>query len=114
MNRAGKWIAFRLGIAGIGNVSSLNAPGCLEHPGCELLALCDPRLDKARPRPPSGMWPRVYGSFEELLADDDIDAVELLTPTHLHAEHVIAAAEAAQPRLVPEAHRQHGGPTLAG
>jgi predicted dehydrogenase len=38
--------------------------------------------------------PRVYRSFGELLADDDIDAIEVLTPTHLHAEHVIAAAEA--------------------
>jgi predicted dehydrogenase len=84
----------RLGIAGIGNVSGLNTPGYLEHPGCEVLALCDPRLDKAKAAARDWDVPRVYRSFGELLADDDIDAIEVLTPTHLHAEHVIAAAEA--------------------
>jgi predicted dehydrogenase len=84
----------RLGIAGIGNVSALNVPGYLEHPSCEVLALCDPRFDRAKSAAAEWDVPRVYESLEELLADDEIDAVELLTPTHLHAEHLLAAAEA--------------------
>jgi len=84
----------RLGIAGIGNVSALNAPGYLDHPSCEVLAVCDPRLDKAKAVAEAWGVPRVYISMDELLADVDVDAVELLTPTHLHAEHAIAAAGA--------------------
>ena len=38
--------------------------------------------------------PKVHGSYEELLADDEIDAVYIPLPNSLHAEWVIAAARA--------------------
>ena len=36
----------------------------------------------------------MYRRYEDVLADPDVDAVELLTPTHLHAEQSVAALEA--------------------
>jgi predicted dehydrogenase len=38
--------------------------------------------------------PQAYGSYEELLADKDIDAVYVPLPNHLHAPWAIAAAQA--------------------
>ena len=41
-----------------------------------------------------GHHPRIYTSYDQVLDDPDIDAVELLTPTPLHAEQSIAALQA--------------------
>ena len=84
----------RVGIIGLGNISPLNVPGYLEHPKCEVAAVCDTRLDRAQALADKWQVPKVYGSVEDLLGDDGIDAVEILTPTFLHAEHVAAAARA--------------------
>ncbi len=85
----------RLAIVGCGTISRLNAPGYLEHPNCEVAALCDPARERAERRAAEwGITPRIYTNYDQLLEDPDIDAVELLTPTPLHAEQSIAALEA--------------------
>jgi predicted dehydrogenase len=84
----------RLGVVGVGNISELNVPGYLEHPRCDVIALCDTKLDRAQALASKWGVPRVYSSLDEVLADPDIDALEILTPTFMHSEHVIAAANA--------------------
>ncbi len=84
----------RIAILGVGNVSQLNVPGYLEHPNCEVVAICDSRLDHAHSLAAKWGVPKVYGALEDLLADDAVDALEVLTPTYLHTEHVVAAAKA--------------------
>ena len=85
----------RLAIVGCGSISSLNSAGYLEHEACEVVALCDPDLERCRRRAREwGVEPKLYRSYEEVLADPDVDAVELLTPTHLHAAQSVAALEA--------------------
>ncbi|MDE0208029.1 MAG: Gfo/Idh/MocA family oxidoreductase, partial [Candidatus Tectomicrobia bacterium] len=81
----------RLAIVGCGNISQLNAPGYLQHPRCEVVALCDTVRAQAERR--AGQWgitPSIYTDFEQVLGDPAIDAVELLTPTHLHADQIVA------------------------
>jgi predicted dehydrogenase len=85
----------RLAIAGCGNISQLNVPGYLQHPGCEVVALCDTAPERAKRRALGwGITPRIYSDFAKVLDDDAIDAVELLTPTWLHADQIVAALEA--------------------
>jgi predicted dehydrogenase len=83
-----------LGIVGIGNVAPLNARGYLQDDHCDVVALCDVREDKVRRMAAEWDVPKVYVSLDDLLLDPRIDAVEILTPTHLHHEHVLAAAAA--------------------
>ncbi len=84
----------RIGILGTGNIAPLNVAGYLEHPQCDVVAVCDNRLDKARAAADEWGASKVYTDIEQLLTDDEIDAVEVLTPTMLHKEHVIAALRA--------------------
>lgn len=83
-----------LGIVGVGNVSALNVPGYLEHPRCDVVALCDRRRERAEELAARWGVAKVYENLEDLVADDAVDAVEILTPTYLHAEHVALAARA--------------------
>jgi len=84
----------RLGVAGIGNIAKLNIAGYLSDPRCDVVALADPREDKVRRMAAEWDVPRVHTSLDALLADDEVDAVEILTPTFMHKDHVIAAARA--------------------
>jgi predicted dehydrogenase len=84
----------RLGVLGAGNIADLNVAGYLDHPDCEVLAVCELDADVAREAARRWGVPRVYTDLHELLADDDIDAVEILTPTHLHEAHIRAALAA--------------------
>ena len=50
---------------------------------------------------------KAYGSYEQLLADEEIDAVYIPLPTSLHVKWVVKAAQAkkGQERRVPLAKR---------
>jgi predicted dehydrogenase len=84
----------RLGVVGAGNIAQLNVPGYVAHERCDVVAICDPRKEKAEEAARRWEIPTVYTALDDLLADDEIDAVEILTPTYLHHDHVIAAARA--------------------
>jgi len=83
-----------MGIIGVGNIATLNVPGYLQHEHCDVVALCDPRPEVLDRRQREWEVGRGYTDVDALLADDDIDAVEVLSPTPLHAEHAIAALRA--------------------
>ena len=85
----------RLAIVGCGNISYLNAPGYLQHPRCDVVALCDTDSERAKRRAREwSITPRIYTDLAQVLDDRAVDAVELLTPTWLHADQIVAALEA--------------------
>jgi predicted dehydrogenase len=84
----------RMGIVGVGNIATLNVPGYLEHEKCDVIALCDPRPEVLERRQQDWGVARGYTDIDAILADPEIDAVEILSPTPLHAIHTIAALEA--------------------
>jgi predicted dehydrogenase len=83
-----------VGLIGCGQISTLHAPGYLLHPRAELTAICD--RDEQLLQRRRGEWGarKVYRDYQQLLADADIDAVEILLPHHLHRPVTLAALQA--------------------
>ena len=91
----------RLAIVGCGTISRLNVPGYLQDDRCEVVALCDPIRERAEES--ATEWrisPAIYTDYEDVLTDPNVDAVELLTPTHLHADQIIEGLGGWQARVV--------------
>ncbi|HEY2827537.1 MAG TPA: Gfo/Idh/MocA family oxidoreductase [Pirellulales bacterium] len=61
---------------------------------CEIVAIASRDLDKARAMASKLGIPRAYGSYEELLADQQIDAVYNPLPNHLHVPWSIKCLQA--------------------
>lgn len=85
----------RVGIAGLGN-GAVNAvvanPGLSNHPNVKVTAGADIR-EEARDMFAARYGARTYASVAEMCTSSDIDAVYILTPNTVHAEHAIVAAE---------------------
>ncbi len=84
----------RIAIVGAGNIAKLNVAGYLEDERCDVVAVCDPFEGRAAAAAAAWGVPAAYTDLESVLADPDIDAVEILTPTNLHHDHVLAAVAA--------------------
>jgi predicted dehydrogenase len=72
----------------------MNVKGYLLDPRCEVAAVCD--SDEAVGRQAAADWGAAsfYPDFDAMLEDSSLDAIEILTPTHLHHAHVLAALRA--------------------
>jgi hypothetical protein len=83
-----------IGFVGCGRIADLQCLGYREHPRARIVAICDRDEALARRRAREWEVPRVYTNLDRLLEDPEVDAVEILTPHHLHEEHARAALEA--------------------
>jgi predicted dehydrogenase len=84
----------RVAILGCGRIADLQVLGYLDHPHARIVAVCDTDEALAKRRADAWGGARAYTELDHLLADPRVDAVEILTPHHLHAEHAIAALAA--------------------
>jgi len=84
----------RIGLVGVGRIADLHAGAYAKDERAVLAAVCDANEQTARTR--AGEWgvDKVYADYAGLLADPDVDAVEILTPSRLHAEMTYQAAAA--------------------
>ena len=82
----------KVGMVGLGLVSTPHLKGYASHPQAKLVAVCD--LDEARARrfAQANDVPEVYTSYEEMLREADINTVDIATPTFLHAPMTQQAA----------------------
>jgi xylose dehydrogenase (NAD/NADP) len=90
---------FRWGILGVARINRALV-GPLASNGHQLLAIASRSFDRARHYAEAQGIPRAYGSYEELLADPDLDAVYIPLPHSMHVEWAEKAAEAKKHVLV--------------
>jgi len=87
--------ALRIGLVGVGAAAQVNhIPAWKKIEGVELVGLCDRDPEKASRVAQKFGIPRVHARVDDLLADDEIDAVDICTPNYLHAPVGTAALEA--------------------
>lgn len=75
-------------------------PGMMKGEYCEIVGVSSRNLETARKAADALGVPKAYGSYEELLADPEIDAVYNPLPNHLHVPWSIKALEAGKHVLV--------------
>jgi predicted dehydrogenase len=84
-----------VGLIGCGNISRAHLRGYLAVPDqAAVTAVADVDPGTAAERAEQAGGARVFGSYERLLAEAAVDAVDICLPHHLHADAVIAAARA--------------------
>ncbi|TJY40950.1 Gfo/Idh/MocA family oxidoreductase [Cohnella pontilimi] len=85
----------RWGMIGAANIGDRDViPALLASETADLTGIASRDIGKARRRAEQYGIPRAYGSYEELLADPDIEAVYIPLPNHLHKPWTLAAARA--------------------
>lgn len=90
MSKKVKW-----GILGAANIAVKKViPAMQKGEFCEISAIASRDLEKAKADVANLNIPKIYGSYEELLNDSEIEAVYIPLPNHLHLEWTKNAAEA--------------------
>jgi predicted dehydrogenase len=85
----------RWGVLGVAGIAVKKVLPAMKHCArAELVAIASRRLERAQEAANRFGMPKAYGSYEELLADRDIDVIYNPLPNHLHVPWSIKAAEA--------------------
>ena len=89
----------RWGILSTANIGRRVIPAIHASHNGEVAAVCSRSLERAQDFAKEQDIPRAYGSYEELIADGEIDAIYNPLPNSMHAEWSIKCAEAGIPTL---------------
>lgn len=88
-------MVLKWGLIGCGDIARRRvAPALRDLPSCELVAVNRSRFEAAE------AFAREFGAckwhrnWRDLISDEEVEAVYIATPVHLHAEQAIAATEA--------------------
>ena len=89
----------RVGVIGCG-AGIFHLEGYEAEPRAEVVALAGLDTDRCQMLASRFGVPRIYREYQELLAQDDIDAVSIAVPNFLHMPVAVAALEAGKHVLI--------------
>jgi len=84
----------RWGVLGTGNIAGQFAQPMSSAPRCKLAAVGSRTISSAREFAQAHEIPHSFGSYEELIACDDVDAVYISLPNSMHHAWTLAALRA--------------------
>lgn len=85
----------RIGIAGLGRLGRRHAQNLAQRiTVAQLIAACSPIAEERDWARDTLGVERLYADYGAMLADEDVDAVFLVTPTALHPEQIVAGLRA--------------------
>ena len=85
-------MTIRLGLVGAGAIAQLaHLPVLSKIRGAQLVAICDNDGPKAGALAQRLGVPDIFTDMDELLDSEEVDAVVIATPNHLHEPHVLRA-----------------------
>ena len=85
----------RVGMVGCGGIAGAHLAGFALLPErVRITAVCDTDEGRAKSASERTGGARAYNSFEQLVQDSDVDAIDICLPHHLHAPAILAAARA--------------------
>jgi len=92
-------------VLGTGWVAGEHIKSLRKIEGCRVVGLCSRTREgaEAKAKETGAHDARVYASYEELLADPNVDAVSICTPPNQHPDQVIQAARAGKHQLIEKA-----------
>lgn len=90
----------RVGIVGMGNIAYMHEAGYSEQPdAAQIVAVCDADAAIAGQRA-AAYDAKIYTDFHALIADPDVDLIDITVPHRLHARFVVEALTAGKHVLV--------------
>ena len=85
----------RVGVLGAGAwAQHAHIPGWQRDPRCEVVAICDPRIELAQDFAKQFSIPEATDDWQTLVARSDIDVIDVVTPSQTHLELSWAALNA--------------------
>lgn len=84
----------KVGIVGLGLVSTAHFKGYASHPSAQVVAVCDINRGRAERFALENGISEVYTRYEEMLQKADINTVDIATPTYLHIPMTLQAVMA--------------------
>ncbi len=87
-------MAIKIGAIGLGRLGYQHAFNLrFSIPGVELVALCDMNESKLSSTAKAWGVPFAYTDFDEMIANEALDAVAITSPSHLHSPQISRALE---------------------
>ncbi|MDC3418040.1 Gfo/Idh/MocA family protein [Aquibacillus salsiterrae] len=90
----------KIGVIGAGSISDSHLQSYSKNAEAEIYAICDLNEQRAQEKAKIYQATKVYRSYQDLLQDENVEAVSICTWNNSHAEIAIAALDAGKHVLV--------------
>lgn len=93
-------MGFKIGMLGAGHMAQRMADTIKNMEQAEVYAVAARDLERAKSFAEQFDAPKAYGSYEELMEDEQVDLIYIATPNHLHYTHAMECLKHKKPVLM--------------